>query len=106
MARFQRLEFKCGSKLTVGLEPIVSKPKLQIADILVAKRLQMSRESRQVDGLIAMLRRIANDLESGRAVESDFEIQVEEGDHVDAIDMTLTTYHLKSGRGTQNALGE
>lgn len=95
MVCFQRSESKCGSKLAVEQKSIMGKQRFQIADILVAKRLQMSRESRQVDGLIAMLRRIASDLEGGRAVESDFEIQVEEGNNLDAIDITLTTYHLK-----------
>lgn len=67
-----------------------------MADLIVAKRLGMNREDRQVDGLIGMLRRIANDLETGKAVESDFNIKIEEGNNLDAIDLTLTTYHLKA----------
>ena len=70
--------------------------KLQIADILVAKRLEMTREARQVDSLVGILRKIADDLENKRAIESDFNIEVEEGDNLDAIDLKLTTYHLKS----------
>lgn len=78
--------------------------KIQIADVLVAKRLQMDREERQVEGLIGILRKIADDLENGKAIESDFNIQVEEGENLDAIDITLTTYHMKPVKEMGNRL--
>lgn len=75
---------------------IMKSENIQVADIYAAKRLKMSREDRQVDGLIGILRKIADDLEKGSAIESDFDIKVEEGLNLDAIDLTLTSFHLKS----------
>lgn len=69
---------------------------LQIVDLMVAERTKMSRETRKVDGLIFMLRKIANDLEADMAVELDFDLNIEELNHLDEIDLHVKTYHLRS----------
>lgn len=68
---------------------------LQVVDLMVAERTKMTREARQVDGLIYMLRKVADDLESGQAMELDFDIEIEELNHLDEIDLHVKTYHLK-----------
>lgn len=71
------------------------KSTLQIADLMVAERTKMSREARQVDGLIFMLRKVADDLEAGMAMELDFDIEIEELNHLDEIDLHVKSYHMK-----------
>lgn len=59
----------------------MSSSNLQMIDIMIAERSKLSRESRKVDGIIAMLRKIADDLE--------------ELNNFDEIDLRVKTYHLK-----------
>jgi hypothetical protein len=75
---------------------------IEAVDLFVAARLKRSREERQVDGLIQLLSRIVSDLESGRAVEMDFDIQVDEHTNVDCINLKLQTFHFKGVQDDSN----
>lgn len=71
---------------------------MMMIDLVINKRQSMSRDERQVDGLIAVLRKIAADLESGNAVELDFNIKTEQLDDYDEFNITLQTFHKRYKR--------
>lgn len=77
------------------------KTNLQVIDIMIAERSKLSREARKVDGIIAMLRKIADDLEADRAIELDYTIDIEELNNFDEIYLRVKTYHLKQSDGVK-----
>lgn len=65
---------------------------------MVAERSKMPREARKVDGIIMMLRKIADDLENDRAIELDYSIHIEELNNFDEIELHMKTYHLRQAK--------
>ncbi len=73
-----------------------AQPETVMEAVVVPLRKQKSREERDVNGLIMVLLRIANDLHDGKAVETDFNIDITELKNYDMIDLKITTYHEKA----------
>lgn len=73
----------------------MSKKRMTVSELVAVAKMKKGPKNRDIEGLVGMLRQVASDLESGKAIEGDFNITVEETSQFDVMDLTLETYHIK-----------
>lgn len=70
-------------------------PKPTIAELMAYKKLEKGPAARDIKGLVTVLRKLADDIEKGKAVEMDFDLDLESFAIFDYMKITLETYHLR-----------
>lgn len=79
--------------------------KLTIGEMVAVKKSQMSLKQRGVDGLAAVLRKVADDIEKGRAVEAEFDLKVDQSlEMFDYMTIHLETYHVRQPKKDKKEL--
>lgn len=73
---------------------MTDRKRLTVGELMATAKMKKGPGSRDIEGLCGMLRKIADDIEQGRAIEGDFNINIEELEMYSVLDLTLETYHL------------
>lgn len=84
----------------------MKKQSLTIGEVMAIKKMEVPPVDRDIYGLCAMLRRLADDLEKGNAVELDFDIDVESLKVFDYMKIKLETYHKRPDKAKTLKLKE
>lgn len=64
------------------------------------KKMPIGPDKRDIDSLVRVFKKLADDLESGTAIEGDFNIELEDKEDYTVMDITIETYYIKPGKKT------
>lgn len=85
-------------------DPVSPYSDVQLIELAINERRNMPAEKRDLPGLVAVLRKLADDLISGRAVEMDFSVEIEDLNNYEMLHFSIDTYHQKTGHKSKTQI--